>query len=202
MSDQSAARRAGRQGARGGRGQSRRGPPHRGRRKLHRRAGQRRAHRNPGLVGRVRGRLSSPIPNDVQDRPAEGQRRRRRHVRRGQHRHRLGDGAGRARRIGRRCRGGDHRDRRARRRHAAASRSARWSSRAPSAAPVPTTIIADQKLFDASRRAIGRPASGGALRARPADAVKRRGALLEGAGHPPQRAVEHLRRRALRTAAT
>ena len=42
---------------------------------------------------------------------------------------------------------------------------------------------------------LGRPASGGALRARPADAVKRRGALLERAGHAPQRAVEHRARK-------
>ena len=37
--------------------------------------------------------------------------------------------------VGRRCRGGDHRHRRARRRHAVASRSARSSSPAPSATP-------------------------------------------------------------------
>ena len=48
----------------------------------------------------------------------EGQRGRGRDVRRGQRRHRLGDGARRARSVGRRCRGGDHRHRRARRRHA------------------------------------------------------------------------------------
>src|SRR4030095_4504017 len=35
------------------------------------------------------------------------------------------------------------------------------------------------------------PASGRALRARFADAVKRGGALLEGVGHAPQGAVEH-----------
>ena len=48
----------------------------------------------------------------------------------------------------------------------------------------------------------GRAASGGALRARPADAVKRRGALLEGAGHAPQRPVEHLTRQGSRKSAT
>ena len=59
----------------------------------------------------------------------------------------------RARGVGRRCRGGDHRDRRARRRHAQPSRSGRWSSPAPSARPARTTIVADQKLFDEPGRA-------------------------------------------------
>ena len=66
---------------------------------------------------------------------AARRRRRRRDLRRGQHRHRLGDGAGRARGVGRRRRGGDHRHRRTRRRDARRSRSARWCSPAPSAAP-------------------------------------------------------------------
>ena len=55
----------------------------------------------------------------------------------------------------------------------------------------PAKIVADQKFFDETDP-LGRPASGGALRARAADAVKRGGALLERAGHAPQRAVEHL----------
>ena len=66
---------------------------------------------------------------------AQGQRRRRRDVRRGQRRDRLGDGARRARGLGRRCRGRDHRHCRPGRRNAVRSRSARWSSPAPSATP-------------------------------------------------------------------
>ena len=65
----------------------------------------------------------------------------------------------------------------------------------------PAKIVADQKFFDDEGRA-RRAASGGALRARAADAVKRRGALLERAGHPPQRAVEHLPGKRSRTSAT
>ena len=69
MSDYSAPRRSGRQGARGGRGQPQGRPPDRGRRKLHRRAGQRRDDRDPGLVGRVRGGLRHLFQRR-QDRPS------------------------------------------------------------------------------------------------------------------------------------
>ena len=68
-----------------------------------------------------------------------------RNLRRGQRRDRLGDGAGRAGGIGRRCRGRHHRHCRAGRRHASRSRSERSSSPAPSAMPGPDKIVADQK---------------------------------------------------------
>ena len=48
------------------------------------------------------------------------------------------------------------------------------------------------EIVRCKRGPIGNPASGGALRARAADAVKLLGALFERAGHAPQSAVEHL----------
>ena len=69
----------------------------------------------------------------------------------------------------------------------------------PSCSPAPSASrtrreSSPTRNFSMQRGPLGRAASGGALRARPADAVKRGGALLEGAGHPPQRTVEHLPR--------
>ena len=65
----------------------------------------------------------------------------------------------------------------------------------------PTRIRRRPEIVRYRRGPLGDSPSGGALRARAADAVKRRRALLERRGHAPQRAVEHLSGQCFRTGA-
>ena len=99
----------------GGGGEPGRGPEAGRRRELHRRPRRRRPYRDTGLVGCARSRVHH-LFQQIQDRPARGQRGRGRDVRGGVDRGRLGDGAGRSEALRRRHRGGGNRDRRPRRR--------------------------------------------------------------------------------------
>jgi hypothetical protein len=89
-----------------------------------------------------------------------------------------------------RCRGRHHRNRRARRRHSVkAGRNGGLRPRRAWGRSFADRRRPEDLRGERPRR--GSP-SGGALRARAADAVKRRRALLERTDHSPQRPVEHL----------